>query len=114
MPKLVHQINEWPKIARGAIAAEAVKALALNGSQTALLTVDGISRKFKFKQVKSAAGEALEYAAKELGISKEELSDKIVPDLGFDAEAKRTFNYGERNFVVYLTQMGIKEDHNEF
>ena len=103
VPKLVHQINEWPKIARGAIAAEAVKALALNGSQTALLTVDGISRKFKFKQVKSAAGEALEYAAKELGISKEELSDKIVPDLGFDTEAKRTFNYGERNFLVYLT-----------
>ena len=103
VPKLVHQINEWPKIARGAIASEAVKALALNGSQTALLTVDGISRKFKFKQVKTAAGEALEYAAKELGISKEELSDRIVPDLGFDAESKRTFNYGERSFVVYLT-----------
>ena len=103
VPKLVHQINEWPKLSRGAIAAEAVNALALNGSQTALLTVDGISRKFKFKQVKAAAGEALEYAAKELGISKEELSDRIVPDLGFDAEAKRTFNYGERSFVVYLT-----------
>ena len=103
VPKLVHQINEWPKLSRGAIAAEAVNALALNGSQTALLTVDGISRKFKFKQVKSAAGEALEYAAKELGISKEELSDRIVPDLGFDEEAKRTFNYGERSFVVYLT-----------
>lgn len=101
--KLVHQINEWPKLARGAIASEAVKALALNGSQTALLTVDGISRKFKFKQVKSAAGEALEYAATELGISKEELADKIVPDLGFDEEAKRTFDYGERSFVVYLT-----------
>lgn len=103
VPKLVHQINEWPKLARGAIAAEAVKALALNGSQTALLTVDGISRKFKFKQVKSAAGEALEYAATELGISKEELADRIVPDLGFDEEAKRTFDYGERSFVVYLT-----------
>ena len=103
VPKLVHQINEWPKLARGAIAAEAVKALALNGSQTALLTVDGISRKFKFKQVKSAAGEALEYAATELGISKEELADKIVPDLGFDEECKRTFDYGERSFVVYLT-----------
>lgn len=103
VPKLVHQINEWPKLARGAIAAEAVKALALNGSQTALLTVDGISRKFKFKQVKSAAGEALEYAASELGISKEELADKIVPDLGFDEEAKRIFDYGERSFSVYLT-----------
>lgn len=116
VPKLVHQINEWPKIARGAIAAEAVKALALNGSQTALLTVDGISRKFKFKQVKTAAGEALEYAAKELGISKEELSDRIVPDLGFDAESKRTFNYGERSFVVYLTpslELEIYDDNGK-
>ncbi len=98
-----HQIQEWPQHARGAMAAEAVKALALNGSSEALLYVDQISRKFKFRQVKTAAGEALEYAACALGISRAELEDRIVPNLGFDDQLKRTFDYGSRRFQVYLT-----------
>ncbi len=101
--KLQHQIQEWPQNARGAIAAEAVKALALNPSPRALLLVDGIARKFKFKQVKAAAGEALEFAAAELGITREELSDRIVPDLGFDENMQRIFDYGERTFKVMIT-----------
>lgn len=99
-----HYINEWPKASRGAIAAEAVKALALNTSPSALLVVDSISRKFKFRQVKNAAGEALEFAAKQLGITKEELADKIVPDLGFNENMERIFDYGERQFKVYINQ----------
>ncbi len=101
--KLRHQIQEWPQAARGAIAAEAVKALALSPLPHALLIVDGIARKFKFKQVKAAAGEALEFAAAELGITREELSDRIVPDLGFDENMERMFDYGERSFKVMLT-----------
>jgi len=107
--KLQHQIQEWPQMMRGAIAAEAVKALALSPSPRALLIVDGISRKFKFKQVKTAAGEALDFAAAELGITREELSDRIVPDLGFDENLQRTFDYGERIFKVMLTpDLGIE------
>ncbi|MDE7274122.1 MAG: DUF4132 domain-containing protein [Lachnospiraceae bacterium] len=101
--KLQHQIQEWPQEARGAIAAEAVKALALNPSPRAMLIVDGFARKFKFKQVKAAAAEALEFAAAELGITREELSDRIVPDLGFDGNMERIFDYGERTFKVMLT-----------
>jgi len=101
--RLQHQIQEWPQNARGAIASEAVKALALNPSPRALLIVDGIARKFKFKQVKAAAGEALDFAAAELGITREELSDRIVPDLGFNENMERMFDYGEHMFRVILT-----------
>ncbi len=100
---LVRQIGEWAQNLRGAIAAEAVKALALNPFPNALLTVDGMARKYKFKQVKAAAGEAMEYAAEQLGITREELADKIVPDLGFDENMERIFDYGERKFKVTLT-----------
>ena len=100
--RLKQQIQEWPKAARGAIAAEAVWALSLNPTDSALLIVDSISRKFKFRQVKNAAADALVYAAKELGITTEQLSDKIVPDLGFDADCSQIFDYGERKFKVYL------------
>ncbi|MBQ6697351.1 MAG: DUF4132 domain-containing protein [Lachnospiraceae bacterium] len=101
--KLNHQIQEWPQHARGAIAADAVQALALNPQPQALLLVDGIARKFKFKQVKAAAGKALEYAAEQLGLTREELEDKIVPNLGFDENMERRFDYGERSFIVTIT-----------
>lgn len=103
IPLIHHQIQEWPQYARGAMAAEAVKALALNGSSEALLLVDNISRKFKFRQVKTAAGEALSYAAEQMNISREELEDRIVPGLGFGEDMSRIFDYGPRTFTVYLT-----------
>lgn len=101
--KLHHQIQEWPQNARGAIAADAVQALALSPQPQALLIVDGIARKFKFKQVKAAAGQALEFAAGQLGLTREQLEDKIVPDLGFDERMERRFDYGPRSFTVTVT-----------
>lgn len=103
VPVFWRQIQEWPQHARGALAAEAVKALALNGSSEALLLVDQISRKFKFRQVKAAAAAALDAAAGALGISRAELEDRIVPTLGFGERLERTFDYGARSFHVYLT-----------
>ncbi|MBR1765227.1 MAG: DUF4132 domain-containing protein [Ruminococcus sp.] len=99
---LMHYIKEWSEMMRGAIAAEAVRAMALNGSSEALMNVDSMSRKFKNKQVRSAAAEALASAAETLGITTEELADRIVPDLGFDSRLCRVFDYGKRQFSVYL------------
>ncbi|WP_017210629.1 DUF4132 domain-containing protein [Clostridium beijerinckii] len=100
---LKKNIEEWPKNSRGAIASEAVRALALNGSNEALIIVDNISRKFKFKQVKNAAASALKFAAEQMGIDIEELSDRIVPNLGFDVRGERIFDYGDRKFIASLT-----------
>ncbi|MDE6517129.1 MAG: DUF4132 domain-containing protein, partial [Acetatifactor sp.] len=101
--RLYRQIQEWPQNARGAIAADAVQALALNPQPEALLIVDGIARKFKFRQVKTAAGQALEFAASQLGLTREQLEDRIVPSLGFDEHMERRFDYGNRSFTVTIT-----------
>ncbi|MCM1119415.1 MAG: DUF4132 domain-containing protein [bacterium] len=101
--RLHRQIQEWPQNARGAIAADAVQALALSPQPQALLIVDGIARKFKFKQIKTAAGQALEFAASQLGLTREQLEDKIVPSLGFDEHMERRFDYGSRSFTVTIT-----------
>lgn len=100
---ILHYIKEWSEASRGAIASEAVRALAMNGSSEALMTVDNIAHKFKHKQVKNAALQALDSAADELGITTDELGDRIVPDLGFDENMQRIFDYGTRKFKVYLT-----------
>ncbi|MBR7178680.1 MAG: DUF4132 domain-containing protein [Oscillospiraceae bacterium] len=102
-PRLRKAIHDWPEHQRGAIACDAVMALALSTDPAAIVIVDGISRKFKFRQVKQAAAAALENAAQELGITAEELADRIVPDLGFGKDGKRVFDYGKRSFTVRLT-----------
>lgn len=102
-PKLIHAINEWPQNARGAIACDAVAALSVSPDPAALVAVDSISRKFKFRQVKTAAAAALESAAHELGITPEELADRIVPTLNFAPDGTRVFDYGHRKFTVRLT-----------
>lgn len=102
IPVLHKQIKDWTEHSRGAIAAEAIHALALNGSSQALLLIDQMSRKFKSNQIKNAAKAALSDAAAALGISREELEDKVVPDFGFDAQMERVFDYGKRTFTVRL------------
>lgn len=101
---LQDKIKKWPEMSRGTMATYAVKALGLNGSDEALFFLDGIRLKFKFKQVKNAAAEALSIAATELGIDPEELSDKLVPTLGFDEEGTLVFDYGTRKFTVRLSK----------
>ncbi len=103
LQKLEHQIQEWPKESRGAIASEAVRALTLSPEPQGVLFVDGISRKFKFKQIRAAAAKALDFAASQLGITSEELIDRMIPDLGFDEHMQRVFDYGERKFTVRIT-----------
>lgn len=102
---LVGHIKTWGEYSfnmRTAIAGEAVKALAMNGSSEALMTVDQIARKFKSKSVRAAAVNAMAAAADGLGITAEELADRIVPDLGFDGNLCRVFDYGKRQFHVYI------------
>ncbi|MBQ8134453.1 MAG: DUF4132 domain-containing protein [Clostridia bacterium] len=100
---LLRCIKEWAENMRGAIAADAVRALAYSGTSEALMIVDNLAHKFKQKQVKKAAIEALDTAAEALGITADELGDRIVPDLGFNERMEQIFDYGTRKFKVYLT-----------
>lgn len=98
-----HYIKEWAEHSRSAIAGEAVRAIACNGSSPALMLVDTMARKFKNRQVRSMANLALQQSADVLGITREELADRIVPDLGLNQNLCRIFDYGTRKFEVYLT-----------
>ncbi|PHB15863.1 DUF4132 domain-containing protein [Bacillus pseudomycoides] len=100
---LKKQIDEWAVGMRGAIAAAAVQALALSSSHLALMTINTMAFKYKHKQVRNAAKEALSLAAKTRGITEEELEDQLVPDLGFNKRGEKTIDYGGRTFTAYLT-----------
>ncbi|ADK32144.1 DUF4132 domain-containing protein [Brachyspira pilosicoli] len=106
--KLKTQIEEWSLNARGALAAHAVYAIALNASKFALVLVDTMSVKVKNNQVKNAAKDALKKTAKALEISEDELIDKIIPDLDFDKKGMRELHYGGETDRIFKLQ--IKND----
>ena len=101
--QLKKQIDEWALGMRGAIAAAAVQALALSPSHIGLMSIHAMSFKYKHKQVRNAAKEALNLAAKTRGITEEELEDQLVPHLGFNKRGEKTIDYGSRTFTAYLT-----------
>ncbi|MDR2655408.1 MAG: DUF4132 domain-containing protein [Oscillospiraceae bacterium] len=96
-------IQTWADASRGAIASEAVRAMALNGGDLALMTVDAISKKFSNRQVKRAAEESFLFAAEQLGVEPEVLADRIVPNLGFDSHGELLIDYGSRKFTAVLS-----------
>lgn len=100
--RLKTQLKDWAEASRGAIAAFVVNAIAMNGGSVALMMIDGISVKFPNNQVKNAAKAAFSFAAKALEIPEDELSDKIVPTLGFSKDGEKELDYGPRTFKITL------------
>lgn len=102
IPMIKKQIDFWAENSKPGLATFAIQSLCMNGSKMALLIVDNMSRKHKNKRVKKAALEAMDIAAEAMGMSRDELDDIIVPDLGFGKDRTRIFNYGEREFKAVL------------
>ena len=105
-------LQGWADASRGQLAADAVRAMALQGGDLALMTVDGISKKFNNKQVKRAGEEAFLFAAEQLNIDPEVLADKIVPSLGFDERGQQIIDYGTRQFTATITPSLVIEVKN--
>lgn len=79
-----------------------IGTMALIGSDKALRFIEYVSRKYKRKEaLHNTAVEALEIAAEELGIDIYELSDRIIPDFGFDGLYK-TIQVGEEEMRVFV------------
>lgn len=100
--RLKTQLKDWAESSRGALAAFVVNAIAMNGGNVALMMIDSMAVKFPNNQVKNAAKAAFSFAAKALETPEDELSDKIVPTLGFSKEGEKVLDYGPRNFTVTL------------
>jgi len=100
--RLKTQLKDWAEASRGAVAAFVVNAIAMNGGSVALMMIDSMAVKFPNNQVKNAAKAAFGFAAKALEIPEDELSDKIVPTLGFNREGEKELDYGPRTFKITL------------
>ncbi len=89
---------------RSGLAADTARSLVFCETNEALSFLVETSEKFRNKMVRRKSLEALGNAAALMGLSRDELEDKIIPDLNFSEDMSRTFDYGTRQFKVYISK----------
>lgn len=98
--RLVPKIREWPGESAHARAVAGLDILSAIGSDLALMSLNAIANKVKFKGLQEKAREKIAAIAEARGLSSEELADRLVPDLGLDASSALTLDFGPRQFTV--------------
>lgn len=98
--KLTPFIRAWPGEAAHARAVTGLDVLATIGSDVALMLLNGIAQKVKFKGLQDKAREKIAAIAEARGLSTEELEDRLAPDLGLDEQGTMRLDFGPRAFKV--------------
>jgi hypothetical protein len=82
--RLVPLVRVWPGENLSARAVAGLGVLEAIATDVALSSIDGIAQKTKFQSIKLAAQERIAKIAARRNLSPEDLSDRLVPDLGLD------------------------------
>jgi predicted DNA-binding WGR domain protein len=98
--RLVPLIRAWPGEAQHARAVTGLAVLAAIGTDTALAALNSIAQRVKFTGIKNKAQEKIRDVAAGMGLTAEELGDRLVPDFGLDDAATMTIDYGSRRFTI--------------
>ncbi|HEU5130260.1 MAG TPA: DUF4132 domain-containing protein [Glycomyces sp.] len=98
--RLTALIREWPGQSQSRKAVRGLEILGHIGSEEALRAVQSIAGNGKFKTLKKTASAQIEVIAERLGLTLDQLADRLVPDFGLSAEAPLVLDYGPRSFTV--------------
>lgn len=101
--KLVPLIRKWPDQSAHARASLALQCLRRIGTDLALMQINFIAEKIKFKALKKEANRLMHEIAQERNLTADQLADRLVPDCDLDERGQKTFNYGSRQFTFVLT-----------
>jgi hypothetical protein len=93
-------IRAWPKDGGHSRAVAGLDVLASIGTDVALAHLYGIAQKVPFKGLKARAEEKIAEVADGLGLTPDQLADRLVPDFDLDANGSMVLDYGPRRFVV--------------
>lgn len=100
--KLAPRVREWPGESQHQRAVLGLEVLRTIGTDTALMQINGIAQKVKFKALKERAVQCMEAIAASRGMTRAQLEDRIVPDCGLDERGERIFDFGARQFRFVL------------
>lgn len=97
----------WPSDGLSARAKVGVEILARIGSERALMALYQFSEKAKTKGLKTAAKEKVEEIAETLGMSTDELGDRLVPDLDLAEDGRLRFDLAIEGEEELMLQIGL-------
>ncbi|KPC70729.1 hypothetical protein ADL35_37980 [Streptomyces sp. NRRL WC-3753] len=98
--RLTPLVRAWPGENAHHRAVEGLTVLAEIGTDTALRHLHGISQRVPFKALKKRAREKIDEVAENLGLTTDQLADRLVPDLGLADDGSTVIDYGPRRFTV--------------
>lgn len=102
--RLTPMIRSWPGESLHARAVLGLDALAAIGTDLALMLLNGIAQKLKFKGLQEKARDKVRAIAEARGLSTEELEDRLAPDLGLAEEGSLVLDFGPRAFAVSFNE----------
>jgi hypothetical protein len=100
--KLTPLLREMQGLGLSKRAAIGLECLQTIGSDLALMQINQIAQKIKYKSLKTKAEECMVAIGTARNLTREQLNDRIIPDCGFDQQGVREFDYGDRRFQVRL------------
>lgn len=98
--RLTPLIRSWPGESQHKRAVAGLDILADIGSDIALMQLNGIAQKLKFKALQERAREKISQIAEKRELSVAELEDRLAPDLGLDDNGSLLLDFGPRQFSV--------------
>lgn len=98
--RLTPFLRAWPGESQHARAVAGLEVLAGIGTDVALMELNGIAQKVKFKGLQDKAREKIAQIAEDREMTTEELADRLAPDLGLDGRGTLTLDFGTRRFTV--------------
>ncbi|MFC8450434.1 DUF4132 domain-containing protein [Kitasatospora sp. NPDC057223] len=93
-------VRGWPGEGVHQRAVEGLDVLTAIGTDVALLHLHDVARRSQFKALRARAQERIAEVAAALGLTDEQLADRLVPDFGLDDEGRTVIDYGPRRFTV--------------
>ncbi len=98
--QLTPHIRRWPGESQHQRAVSGLDVLATIGSDTAMMCLNGIAQKVRYKGLQKKAREKMDEIAERRGLTKEQLEDRLVPDLGLEDDGSMELDFGPRSFRV--------------
>ncbi|MFT4187687.1 MAG: DUF4132 domain-containing protein [Aeromicrobium sp.] len=98
--RITPYLRAWPGESQHKRAVTGLSVLAGIGTDLALMQLNGIATKVKFKALQNAARERIDQIAEQRGLTTEELEDRLAPDLGLSESGTMTLDFGPRCFTV--------------
>ncbi|WP_133884281.1 DUF4132 domain-containing protein [Glycomyces sp. NRRL B-16210] len=97
---LTPHLRAWPGEGQHKRAVTGLGVLGAIGTEEALRAIQGIADKVRFEALKHEATRQIDAVAAGLGLDRDQLADRLVPEFGLGDERALVLDYGPRRFTV--------------